>query len=52
MAAWVSAKFVTTAAIAVLCRSFTLTVGVACAPHALMISVSTSAGMSIEKRFK
>ena len=45
MAAWVSARLVTAAAIAVLCRSVRLIVGVACGavPHALMISVIMSA---------
>src|SRR5258706_1053938 len=53
MAAWVSTKFVTAAAIDVLCRSVRLTAGVACgaAPQALMISVITSAWVRIEKRF-
>ena len=55
MAAWVSARLVTAAAIAVLFRSFRLIVGVACGvlrvPHALIISVITSTWMRIEKRF-
>lgn len=51
MAAWVSASSVKATATAVLCRSTGLAVGVAFAPHALIISVITSACTRIEKRF-
>lgn len=51
MAAWVSAIIVRASAADVLCMSNTLSVGVASAPHALMISVIINSRVRIEKHF-
>jgi hypothetical protein len=53
MAAWVSAIIVKATAAAVLCRSSALSVGggVACAPHALMISVNMTIRVRLEEYF-
>jgi hypothetical protein len=53
MAAWVSAIIVMATAAAVICKSTGLTVGggVACAPHALVLSVIMSTRVRIEKHF-